>query len=88
MTVPAGSGARRPRVLKRVALGLHLVPDAELAEDPQGVALQGDSRPEGLRGVGLLQDFHLDSGVGQEDGGGQSRGSRPDDSDVLYCCHR
>ena len=73
---------------ERVALRLDLLPDAELAEDPQGVALQGDAGAERLRGFRLLQDFDVDSGVGQEDGCGQSRGSRPDDSDVLYCCHR
>ena len=68
---------------ERVALRLDLLPDAQLAEDPQGVPLQRDSRAKGLRGIGLLQDFNLDSRVGQQDGGGQSRGSRPDDSDVL-----
>ena len=35
---------------ERVALRLDLLPDAELAEDAQGVALQGDAGAEGLRG--------------------------------------
>jgi hypothetical protein len=59
-----------------------------LPEDPEGVALQGDSGPEGLRSVRFFQDFDLYSGLGQEDGSGEPGGSRPDDSDVLYCCHR
>ena len=88
MTVPCRVGGAQAEGAERVALRLDLLPDAELAEDPQGVALQGDAGAKGLRAVGLLQDFHVDSGVRQEDGCGQSRGSRPDDSDVLYCCHR
>nr|WP_240778996.1 hypothetical protein [Nonomuraea zeae] len=64
-----------------------LLPDAEVAQHPQGVALQGQARAErGGRRL-ELRDVHGDAGPGEQDGQGRAGRATADDEDVPYCWH-
>ena len=82
-----GVGGAQSKGAEGVPFSPHLIPNTEVAEDSQGVALKRDPGTQCLRLRGLFKDLHLDACLGQEDGGGQPRSSRSDDSDPLYCCH-
>ena len=61
------AGTRRPddKTLGRIPLLEHLVPDAELVQGSQGVALQRDTRTQRSQFRLLLEDMHIDAELGQ-----------------------
>jgi hypothetical protein len=66
---------------------LHVVPDAELAQHAQRVALQGDAGAE-RSDVGFdVDELDRDAALGQQDGGRGAGGATADHESVADCGH-
>jgi hypothetical protein len=80
---PVRVGCAQAEGGEAVAVLLHLVPDAEVAQDPQGVALQRDPGP-GRGDLRLdVDEVDVDALVGQEGGGRRAGHTGTDDEDAL-----
>ena len=80
-------GSAQPKHVEAVPLGLDLLPDAELVEHAQGIALQGDARAEGRQARLGLEDVDDDALLGEQDGGCGSSDSATGDCDSRHSSH-
>jgi hypothetical protein len=80
-------GRAQPEDVERVAVRQDPVEHPQVAQDPQGVALERDARAGG-GDVGLdLDEVDGDAGLGEQDRGGTAGGPTTDDQDGLHCGH-
>src|SRR5699024_10305084 len=78
-----GAGGSQLETIERKAALAQVLPDAEVVEYPQRIALQSDARPRGVELGSSFVQGDLDAGFGQTDGAGQAGDSCSDNGHTF-----